>query len=233
MLVVAAGRGTRLGGAIPKQYHNICGQTVLWHTLSHCMQANRVDHLAVVLAPDDDHFQLDSSWPRPLDVYRVGGATRSKSVLAGLHAMHAQYSLSEHDWVMVHDAARCGVLPESIDEMIKTLWDDPVGGLLALPCVDTIKKIEEINGMIRVASTIPREHIWLAQTPQMFRFSVLLHAMDSPYADQCSDESSAVEMLGLKPRLILGESRHFKITLPDDVSRMAAVFEMRQESSTP
>jgi 2-C-methyl-D-erythritol 4-phosphate cytidylyltransferase len=138
-----------------------------------------------------------------------GGATRHVSVLKGLRV------LSDHadadDWVLVHDAARPGLTTGLIQHLVDTLGDDSVGGLLALPVVDTLKR----SASGRVQGTVPRSGLWAAQTPQMFRYGMLRRALEQ--VDDVTDESSAIEALGLQPKLVEGSSRNFKVTLPADV----------------
>ena len=150
-----------------------------------------------------------------------GGATRKQSVLNGLLAMRAQ--LSDDDWVLVHDAARPGLTPALIERLISEVRSDAVGGLLALPVVDTLKR-SDADG--RSEATVPRDGLWAAQTPQMFRYALLHRALGQ--ASEVTDEASAVEALGLRPKLVEGSPRNFKITLPHDV----ALAEMHLKGNT-
>jgi 2-C-methyl-D-erythritol 4-phosphate cytidylyltransferase len=143
-------------------------------------------------------------------VLHNGGATRQESVLNGLHAMREQ--IADDDWVLVHDAARPGLTHALIDRLVLSLRDDAVGGLLAMPIVDTLKR-SGLNG--RAEATVARERLWAAQTPQMFRHALLRRALEQ--AEQVTDEASAVEALGLEPKLIEGSPRNFKVTLAHDV----------------
>jgi len=140
-----------------------------------------------------------------------GGATRQQSVLNGLQAVRAQ--LTDQDWVLVHDAARPGLTPALVDRLIGEVRNDPVGGLLALPVVDTLKRSD---GEGRAEATVPRSGLWVAQTPQMFPYALLRRALEQ--ASDVTDEASAVEALGLKPKLVEGSPRNFKVTLPYDVA---------------
>ena len=140
-----------------------------------------------------------------------GGATRKQSVLNGLLAMRAQ--LADDDWVLVHDAARPGLTPALVERLIGEVQSDTVGGLLALPVVDTLKR-GDADG--RSEATISRDGLWAAQTPQMFRYALLQRALEQ--ASEVTDEASAVEALGLRPKLVEGSPRNFKITLPHDVT---------------
>lgn len=208
-LIPAAGIGARLGADIPKQYLSLAGKPMLRHTVDAFSACARIAHTFVVASPNDgwvdDVILADSSG---VTVLRCGGAMRRDSVLNGLQAMQAQ--VAEHDWVLVHDAARPGLTPALIEKLIATISDDPVGGLLALPVADTIKRV--VNGVLE---TVPREGMWLAQTPQMFRYGQLQQALQAH--KDVTDEASAIESMGLMPRLVHGHVRNSKVTLPADM----------------
>jgi len=208
-LVPCAGTGTRAGTAGPKQYEPVAGRSVVAHTLRALAGVSRLHQVLVVLSPDDTGFEAhvpDFAGA----VARCGGDTRAATVRAGLDALER---LGAHptDWVLVHDAARCLVRPAWVDALIDACADDPVGGLLALPVPDTLKR--ERDG--RVAATVDRAHTWQAQTPQMFRLAVLRQALDRAGA-QVTDEASAIEAMGLAPRLVRGALENFKLTYPGD-----------------
>jgi 2-C-methyl-D-erythritol 4-phosphate cytidylyltransferase len=150
-----------------------------------------------------------------------GGATRAASVAGGLEQL-ARRGASDHDWVLVHDAARCLVQPEWIDTLIDTCEQDAVGGLLAQPLTDTLK--QEEGG--RVQGTLPRKGKWLAQTPQMFRLGDLRRAL-AQAGDGVTDEASAIEALGLRPMLVAGSALNIKVTWPEDFALAAAVLGSR------
>ncbi len=222
-LVPAAGAGTRLGDALPKQYLDLNGAPMIVHTLLALAGVARIEKIIVVLSPDDVQWQRvveqHSRWhalaPR-LNVLRVGGNTRGESVLNGMAAIAA--SVDADDWLLVHDAARPCLFPEIIEGFIDTLATDPVGGLLALPLSDTIKLATPEQ---RVAQTIPRENIWRAQTPQMFRFAALQAALTAlPHA---TDESQAIEAAGLHPQLVMGDARNLKVTFATDLKLASAL----------
>ncbi len=179
----------------------------------------------VIVSPSDAFAWPDAGWPGHFRRERCGGASRAESVFNGLRAMLAA-GLSGQDWVLVHDAARCLVQPESVGRLIDACRDDPVGGLLALPLPDTLKN--EAGG--RVVQTVPREHKWLAQTPQMFRLQALHDALaaeaGSGFAG-ITDEASAMERLGLQPRLVEGSAQNFKVTYPADFALADAVIRSR------
>ncbi len=218
-LIPAAGAGARMALDGPKQYASLGARTVIDRTLDAFRACALIDATYVVLAPDDRAFDCASEEVVPL---YCGGATRRDSVLAGLDAM------AEHvrpdDWVLVHDAARPGITVELIERLIAECRDDPVGGLLALPVADTLKRADEASGDdgARGSATVERSGLWAAQTPQMFRHGLLVRALRS--AEQVTDEAGAVEALGLRPKLVRGSPRNFKLTYRDDLALAAALF---------
>jgi 2-C-methyl-D-erythritol 4-phosphate cytidylyltransferase len=221
-LLPCAGTGSRAGTDIPKQYQPIAGQPMVMHTLDALRSVVRLDRCLVVIAPDDVFW---SSQPVGITLARCGGATRAESVFNGLQALR-DHGAHEHDWVLVHDAARCLVTPAQVDALIDACWSDAVGGLLALPLPDTLKA--ETSG--RVAATVDRSDKWLAQTPQMFRLGAL-HAALALTAVRgfagVTDEASAMEMAGHAPRLVRGSAQNFKVTYPEDFALAEAVLRSR------
>jgi 2-C-methyl-D-erythritol 4-phosphate cytidylyltransferase len=211
-LVPCAGIGARAGAEGPKQYAPIAGRAMVAHTLQALAAAQRLEATLVVLAPDDDQFERQvpgfagaRGW-----LARCGGATRAQSVANGLREL-ASRGAQPHDWVLVHDAARCLLRPEWVDRLIDACRDDEVGGLLALPLADTLK--QERAG--RAAATIDRRGKWIAQTPQMFRMRLLQDAL-AMASESVTDEASAVEAMGLEPKLVMGALENFKLTWPED-----------------
>ncbi len=209
-LVPCAGVGERAGTGGPKQYTRIAGRSVVAHTLAALAAVPRIDATLVVLAPDDSAFESQADgfggW-----VARCGGATRARSVAHGLDELRLRRGAREHDWVLVHDAARCLVDPRAIDALIDACLDDACGGLLALPLADTLK--QERDG--RVGVTLDRAGKWLAQTPQMFRIGALQAALRAA-GDAVGDEAGAMEAAGQAPRLVRGSIENFKLTWPGD-----------------
>jgi 2-C-methyl-D-erythritol 4-phosphate cytidylyltransferase len=211
-LLPAAGVGTRMEAGVPKQYLPIHGRPMLWHALQVFERHPRIGRVHVVLSPADDWWSAhDWSGLAKLSVLRCGGATRAQSVLNGLRAIASE--VSAEDWVLVHDAARPCLSAALLDRLLEALSDDPVGGILAVPVADTLKRAGD-GGCI--AETVPRAGIWGAQTPQMFRHGLLLRAMERAGPD-VTDEASAVEALGLAPRLVESERSNLKVTFPDDL----------------
>ena len=226
VLVPCAGQGSRAGTAVPKQYQTVAGRPMLLHTLQALAQVPQIADGFVVLAPDDGFvWPTAQHWPSKFVRLACGGATRAESVFNGLSAMLAA-GLSPDDWVLVHDAARCLITPEAVAALIETCRDDPVGGLLALPLPDTLKSHRLTEQGTRVASTVPREDKWLAQTPQMFRLGALHSALANAAAsgfEGITDESSAMERQGLSPRLVPGSAQNLKVTYPADFAFAEAV----------
>src|SRR5690349_6371117 len=195
-LVLAAGQGTRIGDAVPKQYLPLAGKPMMFHSIEALSAVSRVEKVFVVLAPMDRHWGSHdwSALPDKVEAAFCGGAHRAESVLNALK--HVQARIGPDDWVMVHDAARPCIMTELVEQFLDEVGDDPVGGLLAMPLADTLKRADESQ---RVAATIPRLKLWSAQTPQLFHYAVLRKGLEkSPAA---TDESEAVESLVHEPRL--------------------------------
>lgn len=209
-LLPCAGSGARAGGALPKQYQHVAGARLVDHTLRALAQVQRLRGGLVVTAADDPHWR-DAALPSARFWRQAcGGETRAASVFNGLHALLAA-GAAAHDWVLVHDVARCLVRPADIDRLIDAALDDEVGALLACPLADTLKVAQGE----RAVQTLPRADKWLAQTPQMFRIGLLCQALEAAGA-AVTDEASAVEHLGLAPRLVAGPASNFKVTYPED-----------------
>jgi 2-C-methyl-D-erythritol 4-phosphate cytidylyltransferase len=211
-LVPCAGTGSRSGSRGPKQYVRLAGEPLVSHTLRALGRVSRVCGILVVLSPDDDRFEDavpdfvgDRRW-----VARCGGASRAQSVARGLREL-TQHGAGSRDWVLVHDAARCLIQASWVDRLIDACCHDEVGGLLAQPVADTLKRARDS----RVDETVDRQHLWAAQTPQMFRLDLLRLAL-ADAGDMATDESSAIERLGYSPRLVRGPLTNLKITWPED-----------------
>lgn len=209
-LIPAAGVGARMAGKTAKQYLHLAGKPMLRHALDAFLSSPLIVHTFVVVSPEDG--EIDALLPLPgATLLRCGGATRMASVLNALHALTEE--VGPDDWILVHDAARPGLSAALIAKLIAGVADDPVGGLLALPVVDTVKRA----GPAGIA-TVARDGLWLAQTPQMFRYRLLARALSAaPDAGAITDDASAVEALGLTPLLIEGHPCNFKVTLPLDI----------------
>jgi 2-C-methyl-D-erythritol 4-phosphate cytidylyltransferase/2-C-methyl-D-erythritol 4-phosphate cytidylyltransferase/2-C-methyl-D-erythritol 2,4-cyclodiphosphate synthase len=256
-LVPCAGSGSRAGSALAKQYVEVAGAPLVAHTLGALQAVSRLSATLVVLAPDDERFEALLPWflgPRGW-VARCGGASRAATVAAGLDALRRRGAGAD-DWVLVHDAARALLRPAWVDRLIDACRDDPVGGLLALPVADTLKaeggSVPTVDaagpagsagtaasaGMAagasgssaRVLATIDRRGKWAAQTPQMFRIGLLQRALDAA-GEAVTDESSAVEAMGLSPRLVAGPMENFKVTWPEDFDMARRLLAQRLASS--
>ena len=229
-LIPCAGQGSRagLGDGQAKQYQPMAGRAMVLHTLAAFHAVPAVARVLVVVAPQDDFFERMAD--RAFDVAACGGASRAASVRAGLHAL-VQAGAGQDDWVLVHDAARCLVTPAQINQLIDACQHDEVGGLLAHRLPDTLKQQgqKEHAGGARVAATLDRTGKWLAQTPQMFRIGLLMRALDAAGAG-ITDESGAIEALGLAPRLVPGSAQNFKVTYPDDFALAEAILLSRRHA---
>ena len=222
-IVPAAGSGSRFGAEKPKQYLDLLGRPLIFHTLKALTTCPDIERVWVVLAPDDPW------WPRydwselgaKLETVRCGGATRAESVTNGLQA--AAMVAADDDWVLVHDAARPCISAAMLDALFADLAQDPVGGILAVPVADTLKRADTEQ---RVAATEPRDGLWQAQTPQMFRYGLLGDALQK--CRDVTDEAGAVEALGLKPKLVRGDATNLKVTYPADLALAAMILRARK-----
>lgn len=209
-LIPAAGVGQRFGAGKPKQYVEIGGQTVLAHTVARFETHPQIDYVAVIVSPEDTHFQTAS--PR-VGVFHVGGETRAETVRNGVNALLAQGIAVETDNILVHDAARCCLPQEALNRLLAQAADAQQGGILAVPVADTLKRADAQGG---IAATIDRSGLWQAQTPQLFQAVLLQRALDAENLEGITDEASAVERLGVQPLLVEGDIRNLKLTLPQD-----------------
>jgi 2-C-methyl-D-erythritol 4-phosphate cytidylyltransferase len=226
VLIPCAGAGSRAGCTGPKQYQRIAGRPMVAHTLEAFRSlAGVFEGIALVVAPDDaDVGVVLPRFPaRGEHLLRVGGASRAATVRNGLRALR-QAGAGPHDWVLVHDAARCLVTPTQIEALIAACEHDAVGGLLAHRLPDTLKTASPEG---RVASTLIRADKWLAQTPQMFRIGMLLDALERS-GDTVTDEAGAIEAMGLAPLLVPGSAQNLKVTYPEDFAVADAVLRSRQ-----
>ena len=210
-LIPAAGSGSRFGAETPKQYLNLLNKPLIYHALLTLCRCADVAEVWVAISPGDAWWaSFDwSALGAKLRMVRCGGATRSETVSNTLKLMD---QLSDQDWVLVHDAVRPCLSAENLARLCAELADDAVGGLLAAPLADTLKRSDAEQ---RVIETLPRDALWQAQTPQMFRYGLLRSALSSNHL--LTDEASAIETLGLKPRLVRADASNLKVTFPADL----------------
>ncbi|MGB3450803.1 MAG: 2-C-methyl-D-erythritol 4-phosphate cytidylyltransferase [Giesbergeria sp.] len=233
-LLPCAGVGARAVSApaaspgLPKQYQPVAGQPMVLHTLAAFAGVARLRGTLVAVASGDRFLQAYAS-PSFFTV-DCGGPTRADTVLGGLGAL-LERGAQANDWVLVHDAARCLVTSAQIDGLIDACAHDGVGGLLAHKLADTLKTAISGPGGIRVASTVDRADKWLAQTPQMFRIGALRAALEH-VGSSATDEASAMEAMGLHPRLVPGSALNFKVTYPEDFLLAQAVLAQRMHGAT-
>ena len=203
-----------MGEASPKQYLPLAGQPMIRHALATLCATPAVASVFVVLSPDDAHWpaaQMAALGPK-LRVLRCGGETRAQSVANGLRAMTGELGAIDHDWVLVHDAARPCLTVAMVEKLMVEVGEDEAGGLLAVPVADTLKRAGDGG---RIQTTVSRDRLWQAQTPQMFRHKLLLDALAT--APEVTDEAGAVEALGYAPRLVAADVSNLKVTYPLDL----------------
>jgi 2-C-methyl-D-erythritol 4-phosphate cytidylyltransferase len=229
-LIPAAGSGARLPGGRAKQYAELAGRPMLWHAVrAVCVPA--VEKVLVVLAPEDAEFAKQdwSAFEGRIEPLYCGGRLRRESVYNGLVASSDAWEAE--DWMLVHDAARPCLPSEDLRALIAEGAGDDIGAILAVPAAETVKKAaKDEAGGHRVASTENRAELWLAQTPQMFRAGLLVHALQRARGE-VTDESSAIEQLGLRPRLVAGSRENIKVTWPEDLAMAESILRRRAELS--
>ncbi len=211
-LVPAAGSGSRFGADVLKQYSLLAGKPMLAHAVERLLAVSEVEVVFVVLAPEDVAFREHdwSAFGERLAPLYCGGASRRDSVLNGIIA--AASLVDPNDWMLVHDAVRPCLGKAELRRLIDEAGRDEVGGILAIPVADTLKRGDD---EYRIVATEPRQGLWQAQTPQMFRHGMLLRALRE--VEHVTDEASAVERLGYKPRLVQGSTKNLKVTFPADL----------------
>jgi 2-C-methyl-D-erythritol 4-phosphate cytidylyltransferase len=209
-LIPAAGYGSRMGADAPKQYLHLGSQTLLEHSVRALMSDPRVARVLIVIAPEDQRAGA-LSLPRGVSLAPVGGSSRAESVRNGLRALAGE--AQAHDRVLVHDAARPCLLAADLSALIDAVGTHENGGLLATPVADTLKRVRGSE----VIETVDRSAFWRAQTPQLFPFGILRRALESEVDLQAlTDESSAVERIGIKPQVVAGRGANLKVTTPAD-----------------
>lgn len=224
VVVPAAGRGARFGAEIPKQYLSVGGQPLIAHALAALFAHQAVAGAVVALSENDaDWPGWDRFGGKPV-LTCVGGATRAGSVLAALAALPVQ--VRADDFVLVHDAARPNLGQDDLQQLLERGRNDPVGAILAAPVRDTLKRAGDDGG---IDGTEPRQRLWRALTPQLFRRLQLSRALEEAgkAGVEVTDESMAMELQGLRPLLIEGSEDNFKITTPADLARFEFILSQR------
>ncbi|HMV17419.1 MAG TPA: 2-C-methyl-D-erythritol 4-phosphate cytidylyltransferase [Zoogloea sp.] len=222
-LVPAAGSGSRMKSEQPKQYLSLLGEPLIRHTLAVLCASPLLERVYVVLSVGDQEWDRHPwhSFGDKLVPLFCGGASRADSVLNGLRAIADDTASS--DWILVHDAARPCLAPWHIESLVRELIHDEVGGILAVPVADTLKRADSQQ---RIAATVPRDGLWQAQTPQMFRYVMLKRALEA--ARDVTDEASAIEAMGLRPRLVRGDPTNLKVTYPLDLHLAEWILQHRE-----
>ena len=214
VIIPAAGHGSRLGQSIPKQFTRIGDKTILEYIDAVFARIQSIESVFIALNPKEKTIANGNyQFSNKTTILYTGGESRAQTVLSSLLEINKQ--IDENDWVMVHDAARIGITEFMINQFIREVSTNKVGGIVAIPVTDTVKKI---NKKLEVIGTEDRDVLWLAQTPQMFRNKILKKALKN-FQGTPTDEAEAVEALGLKPKLFKGNTQNFKITYPEDLVR--------------
>ena len=216
-LIPAAGGGARFGGDLPKQYSSLAGKPVLLHAIERLAAGLPLVMTYVLLAGDDRWFDRAIGARERVTVLRCGGASRAETVR---NALHELADLAGDDWIVVHDAVRPCVDAASLVRLQRELADDETGGLLAIPMTSSLKRA---SSDMRVSGTEPREGLWQAQTPQMFRYAIMRDAFARPGIEQMTDEAQVIEAFGRQPKLVVGNPGNLKITYPGDLDLAAAI----------
>jgi 2-C-methyl-D-erythritol 4-phosphate cytidylyltransferase len=230
-----AGTGSRLGGDLPKQFQQLAGKPMLAYALEAFIQSPQIASIWIGVSPgfiDNPILEDLSRADKPIHFLPTGGPTRQETVRNTLDAM-LKAGIAIDDWILVHDAARPGITPALVSKLITAVQGSSAGGLLAMPLADTLKQADldsAIAGNLPHAEkTIPREHLWQAQTPQMFGLKKLHSALEEAIRQEAdvTDEASAMELAGVKPLLIEGATRNFKVTHPADWELMQLLLQSR------
>ena len=215
LIIPAAGESSRMGSTTPKQFSNFHGKTILEYVESIFSKLATIKTITIALNKKQKYIEsLNCQFSNKTTLIDCGGSNRSETVLNALSIIGED--IQKKDWIMVHDAARVGITESLVNNFIREIVDDKVGGVLAIPALDTVKRVDKKQQIIR---TEKRDEIWLAQTPQMFRFDLLNKALTS-FKGNPTDESEAIEAFGLSPKIVKGSLVNFKITYPDDLMRV-------------
>lgn len=235
VVIPAAGLGHRIGSELPKQYLKIHDKTLIEHTLN-CFQFNdEIAGIVVVLSPDDEYWKQLEISTKSKPIYTVnGGSERSDSVLQGLNYLRNQINLDESIWVMVHDAARPCLTNSDIQSLLSIRKEDAVGGILASPVRDTMKRTmsdQDSKSRVEISHSESRENLWHALTPQMFRLGELIKAIKfcQKNNETITDECSAMEKMGMNPVIVEGSHNNLKVTYPSDINLVSFLLSHKEE----
>jgi 2-C-methyl-D-erythritol 4-phosphate cytidylyltransferase len=229
-LIPAAGNGTRVGREMPKQYLDIAGKTLLSHAAETLLADSRIVKTFIAISPEDPYVERIATMHglEAALLLRCGGATRAETVRNGLREME-KHGVLDNDWVLVHDAARPCLSAASLNRLIDEVGTDVVGGILAVPVSDTLKRGDDSQ---RATMTEPRAGLWHAQTPQMFRVGTLRNALQSASLESITDEASAIEAAGMRPKLVMGDRSNIKVTYADDLPFVEWLLVRQREQGT-
>jgi 2-C-methyl-D-erythritol 4-phosphate cytidylyltransferase len=225
-LIPAAGAGSRMGNELPKQYLSLNNRPMIYQAIHTLYQNSHINSIFVILSPTDTEW-LNHDWSEfseKLIALNCGGITRAESVRNGLIAAKHDNLVNADDWILVHDAARPCLTSAQLNKLITELADDDIGGLLAIPVADTLKRSETHN---RITRTESRENLWQAQTPQMFRYDLLIKALQNTANIAITDDAGAIEALGFHPKLVLSDAYNFKVTYPQDLTLAELILQKR------
>lgn len=213
-IITAAGIGSRMQSAVPKQYLELQGKPVLVHTVERFLSYPKIEKIVVVLQQDDQYWPKLQIADQDKIMTANGGKERCQTVLNGLRRL--EDIVKPYDWVLVQDAVRPCLTHSDLDKLINTVDDHQIGGLLGAPLVDTIKRVNT-NGTVN--KTMERKHLWAAFTPQMFRFQLLKDALHHAISVQefVTDDAAAIELSGHQPLMVEGRRDNIKITYPQDL----------------
>ena len=215
LIIPAAGESSRMGSTTPKQFSNFHGKTILEFVESIFSNLAAIKTITIALNKNQKYIEsLGCQFSKKTTLIHCGGSTRAETVLNALEIIGK--NIQKKDWIMVHDAARVGITESIVNNFIRKIVDEKVGGILAIPALDTVKRVNDTQ---QITGTEKRDEIWLAQTPQMFRFDLLKDALTLFKGDP-TDESEAIEALGLLPMIVKGNLVNLKITYPEDLMRV-------------
>ena len=225
VIIPAAGKGSRMGQDIPKQFFNLEGKTILQWVEFIFSKIMSIKSISIAIQPEIKFLDtLGSQFSDKTKIYKIGGDTRAQTVLNTINKI--KNLVSDDDWILVHDAARVGITELLINNFIDDISSHKVGGIMAIPVADTVKKV---NDNMEIITTENREKLWLAQTPQMFRYKILKKALEQ-FDGTPTDEAEAIESLGLKPKIFKGNILNTKITYKEDLVNANKAIELMKKS---